>query len=117
MLSLCESILQDLKSNNNVKQRASSLLKHLSTHRLYRRTRKSAAKRKVLGEQKFQRGSIYFNTCAEISVPGGPNISKYKDRGEHFWGVQIFRDRPTTLDYLCMNSRAKDYTIIRMQSL
>ena len=65
-MSLCESILQDLKSNNNVKQRASSLLKHLSTHRLYRRTRKSTAKRKVLGEQKFQRGSIYFNTCVKI---------------------------------------------------
>ena len=40
VLSLCESILQDLKSNNNVKQRANSLLKHLSTHRLYRGTRK-----------------------------------------------------------------------------
>ena len=25
---------------------------------------------------------------------GGPNISKYLDWGVHFWGVQIFHDRP-----------------------
>ena len=26
-------------------------------------------------------------------VPGGPNISKYKDRGDRVWGVQFFCDR------------------------
>ena len=43
------------------------------------------------GRLTISEGSIYFKLAVKY-VLGGPNISKYKDRGESFWGVQIFYD-------------------------
>ena len=42
------------------------------------------------GRQTISEGVHIFQLTCEIYVPGGPNISEYKDRGEPFWGGPNF---------------------------